>query len=148
MDMIDLINDEFGTEYEDDTPWQQVLLPETLPRSPMEPGGVGACVPVAVAVQGLAGWAAVAARGSSGAASFCLLPTSPRLLACLPALLSNPCAHLLPPSLQAPAPPGLRPWTSTGWTICWRGQTCHQMTRRTRTTSEWGGGCMAVWFWL
>ncbi len=34
MDMIDLINDEFGTSYDDDTPWAQILLPGTLPRSP------------------------------------------------------------------------------------------------------------------
>lgn len=43
MDMLDLINDEFGTEYEDDTPWQQILEPGTLPRSPQQAGGpVGA----------------------------------------------------------------------------------------------------------
>lgn len=34
MDMVDLINDEFGTEYEDETPWTQILAPNTLPRSP------------------------------------------------------------------------------------------------------------------
>ena len=34
MDMVDLINDEFGTEYEDDTPWRLILAPGTLPRSP------------------------------------------------------------------------------------------------------------------
>ncbi len=44
MDMIDLINDEFGTTYEDDTPWAQVLLPSTLPRSPAQAGlPVGEC---------------------------------------------------------------------------------------------------------
>jgi len=34
IDMIDIINDEFGTEYEYDTPWEQVLAPGTLPVSP------------------------------------------------------------------------------------------------------------------
>lgn len=43
MDMIDLINDEFGTSYDDDTPWTQVLLPETLPQSP-KGMPVGACL--------------------------------------------------------------------------------------------------------
>ncbi len=33
-DMVDLINDEFGTEYELETPWQQILAPGTLPKSP------------------------------------------------------------------------------------------------------------------
>jgi hypothetical protein len=61
MDMIDLINDEFGTEYEDDTPWQQVLLPETLPRSPMSPGGGGACLRACVwRFNGCKGWVAAA----------------------------------------------------------------------------------------
>lgn len=36
--MIDLINDEFGTNYEDETSWEQVLLPSTLPRSPAQAG--------------------------------------------------------------------------------------------------------------
>lgn len=40
MDMVDLINDEFGTEYEDDTPWQQILAPGTLPRSPAQAQGL------------------------------------------------------------------------------------------------------------
>lgn len=44
MDMIDLINDEFGTSYEDETSWQQILLPSTLPRSPAQAGlPVGEC---------------------------------------------------------------------------------------------------------
>lgn len=34
MDMIDLINDEFGTSYDDDAPWTEVLAPGTLPHSP------------------------------------------------------------------------------------------------------------------
>lgn len=32
--MIDDINDEFGTEYEYETPWEQVLAPGTIPTSP------------------------------------------------------------------------------------------------------------------
>lgn len=44
MDMIDLINDEFGTNYEDETSWEQILLPSTLPRSPAQAGlPVGEC---------------------------------------------------------------------------------------------------------
>ena len=32
--MIDIINDEFGTDYEYEDPWTKVLSPETLPISP------------------------------------------------------------------------------------------------------------------
>jgi len=42
IDMIDDINDEFGTEYEYDAPWEEVLAPGTLPISPQGvQGGVG-----------------------------------------------------------------------------------------------------------
>jgi hypothetical protein len=39
--MIDDINDEFGTDYEYDAPWQEVLAPGTLPVSPPGAGGAG-----------------------------------------------------------------------------------------------------------
>jgi hypothetical protein len=39
--MIDDINDEFGTEYEYDAPWEEVLAPGTLPISPQGVGGIG-----------------------------------------------------------------------------------------------------------
>ena len=45
MDMIDLINDEFGTLYDDDTPWQQILAPETLPHSPPAAAAAAAGAP-------------------------------------------------------------------------------------------------------
>jgi len=34
IDMLDIINDEFGTDYDYDTPWDQVLAPGTIPLSP------------------------------------------------------------------------------------------------------------------
>jgi hypothetical protein len=39
--MIDVINDEFGTEYEYEDPWERVLAPGTLPTSPPPPQGGG-----------------------------------------------------------------------------------------------------------
>jgi hypothetical protein len=39
--MIDDINDEFGTEYEYEATWEEVLAPGTLPISPPGVGGVG-----------------------------------------------------------------------------------------------------------
>lgn len=48
--MIDDINDEFGTEYEYDAPWQQILAPGTLPASPhgaeLGPNGSPRAAPV------------------------------------------------------------------------------------------------------
>ena len=38
-DMVDLINDEFGTEYELETPWETILDPATIPKSPNAAGG-------------------------------------------------------------------------------------------------------------
>ena len=40
IDMIDDINDEFGTDYEYETPWEEVLAPGTLPISPQNAGGI------------------------------------------------------------------------------------------------------------
>lgn len=34
IDLIDLINEEFGTEYEYNVPWHQILVADTLPPSP------------------------------------------------------------------------------------------------------------------
>jgi len=39
--MIDDINDEFGTDYEYEAPWEEVLAPGTLPISPQGVEGVG-----------------------------------------------------------------------------------------------------------
>lgn len=43
--MIDIINDEFGTEYEYEEPWDKILAPGTIPVSPgavdMAAGGAG-----------------------------------------------------------------------------------------------------------
>ncbi|KAL4521386.1 hypothetical protein Ndes2437B_g08023 [Nannochloris sp. 'desiccata'] len=43
IDMIDDINDEFGTEYEYDAPWEEVLAPGTFPISPQGVEGGGGC---------------------------------------------------------------------------------------------------------